>query len=86
MSRSITPSDDHVHRDPQGGARVALAAAGLQHVEPTAIDGELEILHVAVVALEQRHHLHQRAWASGSTRASSSSGSPVRAPETTSSP
>ena len=30
----------------------ALAGAGLEHVELAALDGELEVLHVAVVLLE----------------------------------
>ncbi len=40
------------HRDAQRGLGGALARAGLQHPELAALDGEFEVLHVAIVALE----------------------------------
>ena len=40
---------DHVDGDAHGGQAGALAIAGLQHVERAVLDGELEVLHVAVV-------------------------------------
>ncbi len=42
----------HVDGDLDRGLRRALPAARLQHVELPLLDGELEVLHVAVVALE----------------------------------
>src|SRR5699024_12251094 len=38
--------------DLQGGLRGALAVAGLQHEQLAVLDGELHILHDAVVALQ----------------------------------
>ena len=43
---------DHVDRDPHGGRRGALRRARLEHVEAATLDRELEVLDVAVVALE----------------------------------
>ncbi len=43
---------DHVGRDPHGGGRGPLGAAGLEHVQAAALDRELEVLDVAVVRLE----------------------------------
>src|SRR3989337_1498018 len=43
---------DHVHGHLHGRARGALGRARLQHEELPALDGELEILRVAVVVLE----------------------------------
>ena len=43
---------DHVDGDPHGGGRGALGRARLEHVQPAALDRELEVLDVAVVALE----------------------------------
>ena len=40
---------DHVDGDADGGQAGALAVAGLQHVELAILDGELEILHIAIV-------------------------------------
>ena len=51
------PFIDHVAGDLQGGGRRALAAAGLEHVELAALNGELQVLHVAVVALQAIAHL-----------------------------
>ena len=45
----MRPSLDHVDGDADGGQAGALAVAGLQHVELAILDGELEVLHVAVV-------------------------------------
>ena len=42
----------HVDRDLHRRRRRALAGSGLEHVERAALDRELEVLHVAVVALE----------------------------------
>ena len=39
----------HVDGDADGGQAGALAVAGLQHVELAILDGELEVLHVAIV-------------------------------------
>ena len=49
----------HVDGYAQGGARGALAVAGLQHPELAALHGELEVLHVAVVPLEQLRRLDE---------------------------
>ena len=43
---------DHVGRDPDGRGRRALGGARLEHVQAPALDGELEVLDVAVVLLE----------------------------------
>ena len=42
----------HVHGDAHGRRTGALAVARLQHVELAVLDGELEILHVAIVLLQ----------------------------------
>ena len=42
----------HVDGDANGGEAGALAIAGLQHVELAILDGELEVLHVAVVLFQ----------------------------------
>ena len=44
----------HLDRDAYRGAAGALAVARLQHVQATVLDGELEVLHVAIVLLEPR--------------------------------
>ena len=46
---------DHVDRDPERRLGRALADARLQHPELAALDGELDVAHVAVVPLEARH-------------------------------
>ena len=48
------PFLDHVDGDLDGGRRGALAVAGLQHVELTLLDGELDVLHILVVLLQDR--------------------------------
>src|SRR5262249_8802624 len=40
---------DHVHGEADRGEAGPLAVARLQHPEPTLLDGELDVLHVAVV-------------------------------------
>src|SRR6267142_86129 len=42
----------HIHSDAKCRRRRALARPGLQHVERTVLDGELHVLHVAVVFLK----------------------------------
>jgi hypothetical protein len=65
------PVIDHLDGDPQRGLGGALAAAGLEHPQLALLDGEFEILHVAVMGLEAiadalelgenlRHHLFER--------------------------
>ena len=51
--RVISPSLGHVDGDPQRRLGGALAGAGLQHPQLAALDGELDVLHVAIMALEQ---------------------------------
>ena len=78
---------DRVDGEAHGGLRRALGAARLQHVQAAALDGELGVLHVAVVRLERAQDLEQlRVARPGSSSASSCSGRGVRTPETTSSP
>ena len=48
---------DHLDGGPDGGGGGALGRARLEHVEPALLDGELEVLHVAVVALQPRRDL-----------------------------
>ena len=50
--RAISPSLAHLDRRGHHRARVHLAVAGLQAVEPAALDRELEVLHFLVVRLE----------------------------------
>jgi hypothetical protein len=45
--------------DPEGGARRALADAGLEHPEPAALDGELDVAEILVVVLQGLHDLHE---------------------------
>ena len=55
LQRFVLGDDPFVHEvecDPHRGLGAALAAARLQHPQRAALDGELEILHVAVVRLE----------------------------------
>ena len=42
----------HLDRDAHGRRARALAVAGLQHVQLAFFDGELEVLHVAIVLFE----------------------------------
>jgi len=50
---------DHVHRDLDGRGRGALPIAGLQHPQLAALDGELNVLHVLVVVLEDLADLRE---------------------------
>ena len=50
---------DHVGRDPQRRAGRPLAAARLEDVEPLLLDGELDVLHLAVVLLEALKRVDQ---------------------------
>ena len=77
----------HLDRDPQRRLGGALPGAGLQEVERAVLDGELDVLHLAVVVLEPlRASATSRAYASGSVSRMRSIGSGVRIPATTSSP
>ena len=58
---------DHLDRDPQGGGGRALAGAGLQEVERTLLDRELDVLHLAVVLLQARHRLGELVEGRGET-------------------
>ncbi len=49
----------HVAADPERRRRGALADPGLEHPELAALDGELDVAHVAVVLLERRHDADQ---------------------------
>ena len=51
------PFVGELDRDAQCGLGGALARAGLQHPQLALLDGEFEILHVAVMALRVHHHL-----------------------------
>ncbi len=53
------PLGDGVHGKAHGGLGGALGVAGLQHVQPPLLHGELGVLHVAVVTLEGGEDLHQ---------------------------
>ena len=84
---SITPSSTRSRAILTRGGRRALAGAGLQQVQRAALDRELDVLHVAVVALEQVHRLGQlREARRACSSSSSASGCGVRMPATTSSP
>ena len=48
------PFAHHLHGDADGRRTRALAVAGLQHVQLAVLDGELEVLDVAVVLLQHR--------------------------------
>ena len=50
---------DEVDRDAEGGLGGALAHPGLQHPQVPLLDGELDVAHVAVVALEAGHDAEQ---------------------------
>jgi len=76
----------HVHGGPDRRVAGALRATGLEHVQPAALDGELEILQVPEVTLQGMDTRSSSANASGRASRSFAIGSGVRAPETTSSP
>ena len=44
---------EHIHRHLEGGKAGALADTALQHVELAVLDGELDVLHVVEVVLQQ---------------------------------
>ena len=50
---------DEVDRDAEGGLGGALPDPGLQHPQLALLDGELDVAHVAVVALEAGHDVEQ---------------------------
>ena len=49
----------HVHRDPDGRARRALAGTGLQQVQGAVLDRELQVLHLVVVRLQLASRVFQ---------------------------
>ena len=53
------PLGDRVHRKPHRRLRGPLRAAGLEQEQPLLLDRELDVLHVAVVALERPQRLDQ---------------------------
>ncbi len=53
------PFAHHVARDAHGGGGGALAGACLEEIELAALDRELQVLHVVVVALEPVLRVHQ---------------------------
>jgi hypothetical protein len=55
------PLFDHLDRGAHRRGRGPLAIAGLEQVERAALDGELQVLHVAVVPLEPRLRFHELA-------------------------
>ena len=55
----IRPWVGHVDGDADGREAGALAVARLQHEQPAALDRELEVLHVAHLALEGLAHVHE---------------------------
>ncbi len=50
---------DEVAGDLQRGGRGALAVAALEHIELAVLDGELHILHIAIVVLKDIADLHE---------------------------
>ena len=50
---------DSVHGKAHRGLGRTLGAAGLEHVEPALLHGELRVLHVLEVALEQTQGVHE---------------------------
>ena len=52
FSRVDQPLRDHVARDADGGRCGPFTVSRLQEIEPTSLDGELEILHVAEMPLQ----------------------------------
>ena len=97
-SREIRPSLRHLDGNPERGLGGALAGARLQHPQLAALDGEFEVLHVAVVLLQPLADADESPKASGisfcsdglsepaSMRAASVMFCGVRMPATTSSP
>ena len=78
---------DHLGRDSKRSRRRALPGTGLEEVERPLLHRELDVLQVAVVALEAVERVDAAARTrSACARASRSIGSGVRMPATTSSP
>ena len=73
-------------RDRHRGVARALGPAGLQHVEPAALDGELHVLQVPEMPLQGARHPLQVGVGLGHLVLEPEIGSGVRMPETTSSP
>ncbi len=46
------PFLDHINGDLHGGAGGAFAGTGLEHPELAALDGEFQVLHVAIVVFQ----------------------------------
>ncbi len=80
------PFSGHVDGALDRGRRRPLRGARLQEVELPLLDGELDVLHVAVVALERAHRLEELVVRLRQPSRSSASGCGVRVPATTSSP
>ena len=76
----------HLDGDANRGAPGALAVARLQHVQAAVLDGELEVLHVAIVLFQPRGDLAQLVVDVGLIFSSSEMWTGVRMPATTSSP
>lgn len=53
------PLVDELGGDAEGGTGGALADAGLEHPELTALDGELDVAEILVVGLQRLHDLHE---------------------------
>ena len=80
------PLVGHVDGDAHGRLGGALAVAGLQHPELAALDGELHVLHVAVVRSRRRGDRRELGVGRASRSASSAMRRVARVPATTSSP
>jgi hypothetical protein len=77
---------DHLHRQPHRRLGGALAHPGLEDEELALLDGELDVAHVPVVALEPSMISISCRWGWGWRSASSSRVRVLRVPATTSSP
>ena len=81
------PFADHRNGGSDGGGGRPLRGSGLEQVEPTLLDGELDVLHVAVVALEPIDRLLELARTRrGTARACRRASGAAECPATTSSP
>ena len=85
-SREISPSSTIATAVFSAAAAVRFAAARLEQEELLLLDRELDVLHVAVVALEHGDRLDELVERLGQRSRISASGSGVRMPATTSSP
>ena len=77
---------DQVAGDLQSSRSGTLTVTGLQHVQLAVLNGELHILHVAVVVLQDLADVLELLKAAGNFSAISEMGMGVRTPATTSSP